>query len=930
MKARSIKAGLWRLILIPALAITLLLAGTLTYLYASELAGFMKERGRVLAEKSSHLTAIALRENNEALLQELIAALREEPDVRALHIYDSTKDVHHHSGPQFLPATHQNSLTPGKVEITDTDKTTRFSSPILDNRNQQPLGTIEIEIQAAPFWVTLYKTLLIALLATTACLLLASYLAIKLHASILAPITHLKKVTEKLTNGQFGSRAETDLPFELAQLSTALNTMAISLEHLQADMRGNINQSMDDLRETMETIEIQNIELDIARKEALAASRIKSEFLANTSHEIRTPLNGIIGFTNLALKTSLDNQQRGYLQTIQDSATNLLKIINDILDFSKIESGKLVLDYLSFPIRNTLEEAVESLAYNAQEKNIQIATIIDNNIPPQLMGDSQRLKQVVANLLDNAIKFSARGSVALYADLTEFEENHVLLKISVQDEGIGLDEDIQKQLFSSFTQADASASREHSGTGLGLAICKGLVQRMGGDIGVDSSPERGARFWFTLRLGIDSNYTALDNNYLRDRRVLICSEHHINYLQLQSLMESWEGETFWVSSVHELFPTMRREAKANRPCDLLVLDISPDERKLPPGLLSNIATQLDSEFHCKVLIWCTAAHKHLFEQHNADHPLHFINKPITHDALLEAVRKLFGLRGSEHRLDRKKRSIPGENILVVDDNPANLRLASELLKELNLNVSQAISGKEAIEKFSEARFEAVFMDIQMPGMDGMETTARLRKIDDERQQRTPIIALTAHSLTEQKTELLLSGFDDCLRKPVNESQLSHVLKRWTNITNRPSIQSIPQAESNSIQGYGFSPVSISQCLSLAHNKPDLARDMLLMLISTLPGDKEKIQQAYAEKNWAAMQEHTHRLYGSSCYCGVPELRSLAGLLDKILQSDQKSHISNTWKSLAKAMDKVLFWAEERDIPALFPEAKTPVPSMPIS
>src|SRR5690606_4342858 len=190
-----------------------------------------------------------------------------------------------------------------------------------------------------------------------------------------------------------------------------------------------------------------------------------------------TPLNGIIGFTNLALKTSLDNQQRGYLQTIQDSATNLLKIINDILDFSKIESGKLVLDYLPLPLRQTIEQAVESLAFDSQEKNIQIVTVIDNNIPPQLMGDPQRLKQLIANLLGNAIKFSPRGTVSITADLVQFEENQITFKVTVSDEGIGLDEEIQKNLFGSFTQADTSASRKHSGAGLGLAICKGLVER---------------------------------------------------------------------------------------------------------------------------------------------------------------------------------------------------------------------------------------------------------------------------------------------------------------------------------------------------------------------------------------------------------------------------------------------------------------------
>ncbi len=927
MKPQSVKAELWRLLLLPTLCITLLLAGTLTYLYSWELTSLTHERGRMISDKASRLAAIALAEKHPQLLEEVLKALHEEPNVRAIHLYDQTRDKHYHTGPRIsgLPPKTQ-SQTASPQSAVNQNSPTQFHEWLV-NTEGETLGWVAVEMDPSAFSVTLYKTLLIAVLATTACLLLASFLAVRLHHHIMGPVHHLIEVTRQLTKGQLGTRAETHFPFELSQLSSALNGMAISLEQSQSDMQSNITQSMDDLRETLETIEIQNIELDMARKEALAASRIKSEFLANTSHEIRTPLNGIIGFTKLALKTNLDHQQQNYLQTIQDSATNLLKVINDILDFSKIESGKLVLDYLSIPLRKVLEEAVESLAYNAQEKNLQVITLIDNNIPLQLMGDPQRLKQVVANLLDNAIKFSPRGNVTLYADLVEFEENHVTVKFTVEDEGPGLSKEMQRQLFNSFTQADTSTSRQHSGTGLGLAICKGLVQQMGGSIGVENLPDQGASFWFTNRFGIDNEYTPLEQAYLASHRILVCSKEHKNYRQLQNMMEPWQAQTTWVTSIHELFPTMRNEGTSGGRYDLLILDISPEERKLPPGLLGNLATQLESEFQCKMLVWCTPSHRQLFEQHNSEQPVYFINKPLTQDSLWHSIAELLHLDSLSGEQVASAGQSQQKHLLVVDDNPANLKLASEILKALDIQVSAASSGEMAIDYFSQQSFDAVFMDIQMPGMDGMETTKRLR-LEEGNRRRTPIIALTAHSLTEQKTELLLAGFDDCLRKPLDETHLRHVLKRWVHThdfqVSSPAVEQTPLKENTADE---FAPVNIAQCLSLAHQKPDLARDMLIMLVAALPDDREKLQHAHADNDYSELQEHVHRLYGSSCYCGVPELRSLAGLLDKILQSNQREHIDTTLESLLNAIDRVLEWAAEQDIPALFPDATSPAPPM---
>jgi len=918
MKTNSVKTEVWRLILLPAISITVLLSATLTFLYISKLNDFVEQRGLLLTEKTAHLVHVALSNGQTELLESLIQATLEEPMVRAVHIYDTRTNRHLHSGPRFniddiTPATASSS-----GQMIRTDNGYRFRYPILDARKRQSLGWLDIELVLSSYWVTVYQMLLIVVLATTACLLLAGYLAVKLHGNIIDPLASIRQVINKLSNGQLDARVNGSFADEFERLATAVNAMAGTQEHAQQDMQQHIDQSMDDLRETLETIEVQNIELDMARKEALAASQIKSEFLANTSHEIRTPLNGIIGFTNLALKTELDNRQKNYVQTIHDSAQSLMAIINDILDFSKIESGKLVLDYVSMTLRTLAETTVEALAFEAQEKNLQIVTIIDNNIPPQLMGDPLRFSQVLSNLLGNAIKFSQRGTVSIEFMLQHFVENQVTIKVVVKDEGIGLSKEQQAQLFSAFAQADSSSSREHGGTGLGLAICKGLVDRMQGEVGVDSCPDKGATFWFTAKLGVDPNYAAPEQNTLKGMRILVCSNNPLSYRQLESLADCWQAQTLWIESVHDIFPRLRNEALAGRPCQLMILDVAPEERKLPPALLGNLAEQLELEFSCKVIVCCISAHMDVFTQHDNSGAIEFVTKPITYDHLLGAISHSLDIdiNGDD---EHKPKVLPGpqQRILLVDDNSANLQLTTELLRDLNVEVTQANSGEQAITLFAPGMFDLIFMDIQMPGMDGMETTQMIREREATHGKRTPVVALTAHTLTEHKTELLIAGLDDCIRKPVSEALLAQMLNRWTGLSLTQQRQAPVPTTDGSLPEEPGSPVSISQCLALANHKADLARDMLVMLIDSLDPEQQALNSAYQARDFTLLQDQIHKLYGSSCYTGVPHLRSITGLMDKTLSAGQTDDLAPTISCLNNAIEHIKQWRHERDIDSLF-------------
>lgn len=927
MAHKTLKQEVWRLILIPSLAITLLLSATLSYLYISQLNKFVSHRGSMLTLKTAQLSQYALSQNDRNMVQSILNASLEEPFVRAVSLHTLADDKTWHAGPVFFPLTEEAKTDWQEPHEQNTAKSIRFSSPVIDD-NDAMIGRLELELLTSPFLVIRYETLLITILVTLLCLILAAVLAVRLHEKITQPLGHIRNVVQKLAAGKLHTRVDTQQSREFTELAAAVNNVGSSMEVTRDDMQLHMDQYTEDLRETLETIEIQNIELDIARKQALEASRIKSEFLANTSHEIRTPLNGILGFTNLTLKTELDEQQRDYLNTIRDSAQNLLTIINDILDFSKIEAGKLTLDYAPLQLRRVVEETLHILAPDAHEKHIQLINYIDQEIPACLLGDPLRFKQILSNLTSNAIKFSPKGNIVINIGLVSKTESQVVIRVEVRDQGIGLSNQQKEGLFKAFAQVDNSSSREHGGTGLGLAICKGLVERMGGEIDVDSEPEKGSVFWFTAKLGIDKRQPIHAAFNVQEQNILVCGENPQVNAQITGMLHRWQAHCHSITTIHDIFPVLRQAHNTPQAFSLVILDIAPEDRKIKPIFLQNLIEQFEVEFGCDVIVCCTTTHQRQFKN-QADNPrLTVINKPVTVDSLQQAVSRQLNIQMREARpLDNNTDAIPFRSaisVLIVDDNAANLQLAAELLRGLNTKVVTASSGKQALELCELGKFDIIFMDIQMPGMDGLETTRRIRETESDK-ERTPIIALTAHSMTEQKSELLIAGMDDCVSKPVSENQLAHIISRWTNMSGKkdtgplassnravpPLLPAVTQAPDD------LATVDIALGLQLANFKPALARDMLKMLLENLPSELADINKAFRDNDFLHLEERVHRMYGSSCYCGVPRLKKISSLLDKLLQAKQYNQTEEVIASLNLIIEDILLWAKGKDIDALF-------------
>ncbi|MGC3873032.1 ATP-binding protein [Halomonas sp. GXIMD04776] len=850
-----------------------------------------------------------LDDNDSGQLQPLLQRLLDLRGVSATIVRASDGDVVMHLG------TTQTSLAlpeRRRTQVIEEDGQWRLFKPLptppLSWARRDETSTyywLEVVVSESDLALTNYRQLVhyaLAWLAMATLLLLAAY---AIQRRVLPNLRRQRQALQRLDDGDYHYRLQDTGPRELASLSRAINRLGEHLLRMKETQRQQLEQTTSELQESMETIEVQNIELDMARRRAQQANRIKSEFLANMSHEIRTPLNGIIGFCRLLGRGRLDVREREWLGHIETASNNLLTLINGILDFSKMEAGKLELDTVAFDMVTLVDEVLTLQAPASQEKDLQLLGLVFDDVPSELLGDPQRIKQVLGNLVNNAIKFTDQGEVIVRVLVDEIEGNIITLRLRVSDTGIGLPASIREQLFQPFSQGSVSRSREYGGSGLGLMICKQLVEQMGGEISAVGRPEGGSEFSFTLSL----------------RSLVSATERPPELMLASPLIGLWEPHATTRQALgHQLLRwgarvrVLQNDAEFDDSLDMLIIGITRDD--LQSQRLQAWQQRL-AILNCPVLVLINSDP---YDLADLSFPLEgeVLCKPVPRTRLCEVIERMLSKSvdtlAPAREPDASDRHITASaRVLVVDDIASNLLLVKELLHQAGVTVLLAASGQEALALAHDQEVDLVLMDIRMPGMSGVEVMQALRRLGG-RWGACPFVALTAHAEKEETHWLHDVGMQEVLTKPLDEQALARILTRYLGITpnfDTPHSDAAPgETEDGDEQG-PLAVVDMQLGQRLAGGRLDLAQQTLEMLLDGLDQSEAELRESFEASDEKAFLDAVHRLNGACRYCGVPELALLCETLETRVRAQGLPAVGNMLDAVFAAMQRLREWKAQQ-------------------
>ncbi|HAT3856011.1 TPA: response regulator [Legionella pneumophila] len=900
LKSIGIKYQLRITTLIPAFLVALLFAFFYNGLFGKDLKQHMSRLGEAYIRQLLPAAQYAMLRNDYRTLQGLINASTINPEVKALAFYNADgrliayrggkHSIHKPFNPpdytgdyieskQINPFT-INFIAPITIPKFNLYSSTEFKEPSTPKIFQADdiLGWLSIDIDTQSLLIKRYQMLIVTIFITLFGLLMGLTIHYFLSKRIYMPIARLRRSMKQILSNEFETEIRVSSPGELGIIEKGCAHLQRQYLNTVRDLNHHIEIATADLQQSLELLEEKNIELSLEKKKTEEKSRQKSEFIANMSHEIRTPMNGVIGFTNVLLESKLDPLQLDYVKTIKSSAQDLLSIINDILDFSKIDAGKLNLDCIPLDVRGCIDEVLSLASPNAHKKGIDLIPITDINVPKMVLGDPLRIKQIISNLVTNAVKFTDHGYVLIRTKIEQETDKDYTLLFAITDTGIGISPEDQTKLFTAFNQADTSITRRYGGSGLGLVICKKLCEEMHGRISLTSEISKGSTFSARIKVEKLVAYEIEKNQTHRFAHLkIICFDD--NPLHLEAIgngLGFWGIEAIRVDSFNKLSRTLTKHKdckiafiNVNQGCERQAAELIAKHKQIPFVLIS----------------------KWPINDFAALGARGFLYKPISIQKLQDLIESIANENQTEKNTNQELDTLREQlrflhpEILIAEDNPVNKMLLTSLLNN-NANITTVDDGEMAVTACEDKKFDMILLDLHMPKLNGLEAAKMIRQ-KSLMNKHSPIVLITASSSDLSSIDMKKSGVDFCFQKPIDEKQLLIQILRTVDKTKHAAID-------------------WQLCVQKVSGNQALAEEFLAKFIEELYKNREEFIGLMHQKNVKGLADLAHKLHGACCFCGVPILQKRVAQLEKLARRTANAdNLSEAFTDLIQSIDAVI-------------------------
>ena len=906
----SIRNRVLLLALLPMVSLGVVLGGYFIRSRVHDLKASQAALGETVAHQLASSSLYGVLTHNPQVLRALGQSVIQEQSIDSVVITDNAGRV---LAQASTPAPRERGLVADIARQigaeTGFQGSLTFTQPIVwnntdatapDQAHGATIGKVTVRLSEVHFADRQARIIVNGALIMLVCLALSILLALIISSSVVAPIGRVIAVVRRFSSGEHSARVPELSGGELGQLERGINHMAANAQRSQQELQDQVDQATTELRGTLEEFEIKSVELDLARKRALEASRVKTEFLANMSHEIRTPMNAVLGFSDLLTRTPLNDSQRNYLTTIRQSAQILLMLLDNILLAARLEMGESGVRASSLSLRDLLEDVLQIHAMEAYVKRLELVLDTDGNATQALLADRAKLMRILGNLLANAIKFTPAGSIVIQARSTPQNAGNVQVDIEIADTGIGIREQDQRRLFEAFFQVDAASDRQQGGAGLGLYIAKKLVEQMGGSLTIASAFGQGSKFHVRLNLPQDASAPARTLAAVaskpRNNSLLVYESNPQAAAALQARLERVGWKPQLVESPVHLKEQLQAPSTSSAYA-AVILSLSYDELQQPAdleGLLPATAAGLP------VLALVNSVNAELHADIGRRIGGVCLPKSLGESALDAQLLRL--ITGTDTPADAQEpgslQSLQGLSILVADDNRINRLLERILLEKHGARVLEAKSGQELLKLVTEHAVDLILLDMHMPDQDGWQVAQRLRS---ELRLAIPVIALSAALSDKSPQALAEAGLAGWLMKPMDEAALTAIIGRL-----------LPASRLSAV-ALAAAPSAVSE-EALANLRPALRQ----MLAEDLPAQWQAVEQAWQQHDLEQLQEQLHKLNGTAAFCRLLSLRSLCAQLETLLRDPRDSALAPLLANIGAEVARLMQYLERPEVSSALP------------